>query len=442
MAGRKTPKDETTPSEAPKTAPESATPDAATPDTLAEDASGAGPSEAPATDDAQAKAAPDTDTDPDPGPDPEPIADPTPDPVVVEESSAAVRAAGPEARGESFDPAPVVVRRGPGALPMVLGGVIAAALGFGTAQYVNHGWPFGPGAAQNAALQQEVAGQASAIAALKAKVATLDTSSSAMPARIDALGKDLGAKLASDSKAAAVRIQANALAIDDLKNSITKIGSASARASGAVPADVAAKLSALDQRVGALEKNVSGQIAAAQKAVQDAKVKAEAAAARAQARAALTRIDAALTAGGGFAPSVAQLQQDGVAVPPNLAGVAEAGVPTLAELRADFDPAARRALAMSVSSSVKGGIWSRVSAFVQVQTGARSLTPRTGDSPDAVLSRTQAALDKGDLSAAIETIKALPKAGQAEMAPWVAKAEIRLKAEAAAKALGAKLDGK
>ncbi|GHD98320.1 hypothetical protein GCM10008024_01360 [Allgaiera indica] len=433
MAGRKTPKDETTPSEAPKTAPDSATPDADSPKT-------AKPDQATAeTPDAET---PDKDM---PAPQAADTADPTSDPVVVEESSAAVRAAGPDAGGgESSDPAPapVVKRRGPGALPLVLGGVIAAALGFGAAQYANHGWPFGPGAAQDAALKQEVAGQASAIAALKAEVEKLDKAGSAMPGRIEALGKELGAKIALDRKAASAGIQANALAIDDLKTSITKIGSASARASGAVPPDVAAKLSALDQRVAALEKDVNGQIAAAQKAALAEKARAEAAATRAEARAALTRIDAALTAGGGFAPAVAQLQKDGVTVPPELAGVSQTGVPTLAALRADFDPAARKALAASVAGSVKGGIWSRLAAFVQVQTGARSLTPRAGDSPDAVLSRAQAALDKGDLSAAIKTLQALPKAGQAEMAPWVAKAEIRLKAEAAAKALATTLDGK
>ena len=111
------------------------------------------------------------------------------------------------------------------------------------------------------------------------------------------------------------------------------------------------------------------------------------------------------------------------------------GVPTLTALRDSFPPAAREALALSVKETAGTDTWGRVKAFFQSQSGARSLTPRAGDDPDAVLSRAEAALRTGDLSATLDELKALPEAGQAVMAEWVANAERRLAAVDAANAL-------
>lgn len=444
MAGRKTPKDSTPPSEASTAAEGSARPDMASATPPETDAQPQGPGDRP---EAMADA-----------PKEEAASGPA-DPMVIEETSAALRppeaepevepAARPEpdpAPENRADPAaasaPVVVRRGPGVVPLLASGAVIAVLAFGLAQYANHGWPFGTGQDQTAALTSELAAQSKKIAALEAEISRQGQSSAALPGRIDKLGTDLGAKIAAEQKAANARIETNSLAISDLKDSVSKIASTGGGSAGAVPADVADKLAALDKRVKALEDNVNGQIAAARKMAEAEKAKSEAAAKQAGARAALTRINAALTAGGSYTGPVQTLRQAGIEVPQALSGAAETGVPTLATLQAEFDPAARKALGVSVRDTMGGGTWARVKAFLQVQTGARSLTPRSGDGPDAVLSRAQAAVDKGDLSAAIETIKALPKAGQDAMAPWVAKAEIRLKAEAAAKALGAKLDGK
>ena len=76
----------------------------------------------------------------------------------------------------------------------------------------------------------------------------------------------------------------------------------------------------------------------------------------------------------------------------------------------------------------------RIGAFLLAQTGARSLEPREGDDPDAVLSRAEAALAAGDLATVMTEIGTLPEAGQAEMSDWIALAEQRL---AATNALGA-----
>ena len=69
-----------------------------------------------------------------------------------------------------------------------------------------------------------------------------------------------------------------------------------------------------------------------------------------------------------------------------------------------------------------------MAAFLQNQLGTRSLEPREGNDPDAVLSRVEAAVRQGDLSAALTEIEALPEAGRAEMADWEAAALLRASA--------------
>jgi hypothetical protein len=89
-------------------------------------------------------------------------------------------------------------------------------------------------------------------------------------------------------------------------------------------------------------------------------------------------------------------------------------VETLTALRASFEPAARNALAEAREAEKGTGLV----AFLQRQTGARSVTPQEGDGPDAVLSRAQAALADGDLTKALNELKSLPEVAQAAMADW------------------------
>ncbi len=126
-------------------------------------------------------------------------------------------------------------------------------------------------------------------------------------------------------------------------------------------------------------------------------------------------------------------------MPPALAEQGQ-GVPTLEALRAAFAPAARAALAASLKQTAGGSLWDRSLAFLRTQSGARSLTPREGADPDAVLSRAEAALAAGDPGASIAAIAALPTDGQARMAEWVALAKRRIAATAAAAALAAELE--
>lgn len=64
-------------------------------------------------------------------------------------------------------------------------------------------------------------------------------------------------------------------------------------------------------------------------------------------------------------------------------------------------------------------------AFLQRQLGARSTTPQEGDSTDAILSRAEAALKREDLSTALIELEALSDEAAAKMSGWVDLATMR-----------------
>jgi len=106
-------------------------------------------------------------------------------------------------------------------------------------------------------------------------------------------------------------------------------------------------------------------------------------------------------------------------------------VPTLQSLRETFPNAARAALEAARQADMGAGWTDRITAFLQTQTGARSLTPREGTDPDAILSRAEAALASGDVAATLAELATLPEAAKPDLAAWQAQAQLRLDAAAA-----------
>lgn len=106
------------------------------------------------------------------------------------------------------------------------------------------------------------------------------------------------------------------------------------------------------------------------------------------------------------------------AAPAALAQHADDGLPSKEDLAAAFPDAAREALDASRRASAGDGLGDRLWTYVKIQTGARSLAPRPGDDPDAVLSRIEAAVQGDDLPAALAEIDHLPPEGRAAMAAW------------------------
>ncbi|MEM9766121.1 MAG: hypothetical protein AAF968_27200, partial [Pseudomonadota bacterium] len=109
------------------------------------------------------------------------------------------------------------------------------------------------------------------------------------------------------------------------------------------------------------------------------------------------------------------------------------GVATLASLQEDYPDLARAALAAMRAENAGGE--STMGNFLRNQFGVRSLEPQEGDSPDAVLSRVEGALTEGRLQDAIAEVGTLPSSGADILAPWVARAQMRIDAFAAADAL-------
>lgn len=327
----------------------------------------------------------------------------------------------------SPEPVPVAKPRRGGFFALVLGGAVAAAIGFAAARYVvPDGWPF-PGVApepdplalaldlQGARLD-ELAGE---IAALKAdgRLAALEQGVAAL--RGDTRIDDIGAAVNALSSELPQRLTA-------LEQQVNELG----LAPGAVDENfVAANIA---RQVADLESRMRLELADIQKSLAEVKMRLQTAKAEAASLAGQSTLDQlllALDTGEPIAPYLADLSdRSGIAIPDALERVAVQGVPTLAELQAAFPDAARVALKDAMAQASDSGDVSRIEAFLRSQLGARSLEPREGADPDAVLSRAEAALRSGDLVACLDEVAALPEQGQAAMAGWTEQARVRLNA--------------
>jgi len=265
-----------------------------------------------------------------------------------------------------------------------------------------------------------------------------------------ALRSDVGkrtADLLAQIKSLAARVgdlDARVLKIE--KRPIADAGGAVAAAVAAYEDELQTLRSKLDQQRARIEKlaaDVTARLSSAQEqasALQESTVQT---ANETKAREALSRIRAALEDGGGFASALEDFNKAGnVKTREVLGKAAKEGVPTLAQLQASFPDAARAALAVSLRVTAGEGTMNKLGAFLKSQLGARSLKPHDGNDPDAVLSRAEAALKKGDLDVTLALIKALPDEGEAAMADWVHVAQTRSRALAAVAGLTRQLNQK
>lgn len=212
-------------------------------------------------------------------------------------------------------------------------------------------------------------------------------------------------------------------------------------ATGEVIAQMRATLEAQKAEVETLADEARAQLEAVQSEAAAMQADAAAATKAAATQAALSQLMAALDAGGPFSGPLSDFTDaSGIEAPDILIEHAETGISTLADLQASFPDAARAALSASSKNALSedADTFDRIGAFLMSQTGARSLEPREGDSPNAVLSRAEAALAQGQLSEALDLIAQLPEDGQAEMANWSAMASARHAALTAASSLAAK----
>ncbi|MCB1365940.1 MAG: hypothetical protein KDK02_17635, partial [Rhodobacteraceae bacterium] len=341
----------------------------------------------------------------------------------------------------------VVEKRG-GFGAALIGGVIAALLGFLAARseildpYLPQSLRGEDHAQAIADLRTDIARQGEALEAMRqAAEANPPPDIAPLQTRIDELSKqvaplpgkfsDLDERTAA-SQASLAAMETRLSAVE--KRPITEGVSKSAIA--AYERELEAMRQALADQRSEVEKMIADareMEAQARELENQAADKARLAAAGASA----ARLRAALDGGAEYAAILDELKAAGVDVPAALAAHAGDGVATLSALQAAFPPAAREALgAAREASKGSGGI----GAFLQRQLGARSVEPRDGQDADAVLSRAQAALTRGDLQAALSEIESLPDPARAALAGWVAQASDRQAAIGAADTLAQSLN--
>lgn len=340
---------------------------------------------------------------------------------------------------QSTQPAPVsepdlVKHSGPVFWPLLAGGVVAALIGAGATVWALPKVPqlaaLLPQPTQDA-LGPEIDSQNQKIATLEAKVATLGAQPATAPE------PDLsGLRATLDENAAALRTLDTRLKAVEDKVAISGSTPAAAVDTSALQGELdalKAQVSALTptaiaQQVNSAAADAEARLKQSEAQSADLRAQAEAAVQRTIKQASLARLAAAFDAGAPLGPAIADATSAGLTIP---AGIS-ATVPTLASLQMAFPEASRAALAASRKQDAKaGGIGDRVVAFMMTQVGARSVEPRDGADPDAVLSRAAAAVEAGDIARAVSEIDALPDAGKQAISGWVALAQERLAASTA-----------
>lgn len=342
-------------------------------------------------------------------------------------------------------PAPAPARGGGGFLAPVAGGVVAAALGYGTAQYVGpDGWPFADATGPDDPVVAALRDTEDRLAAIEARLEALPTAESMATAAAPGLQEDLAAlaerTTAMSDQMSGLGDQVTALSdqvttfdgrlTELLKAPIEAAGGATAKALAAYEAEIAAMRAENAELAGSvrqLAEEANAEVGAAMDR-----------AAQVEASAALMRIQAALASGDDFATALDQFGT--IEVPEPLTAVAASGVATLAELQRDFPAAARAALKAALEAQASGDVGDRVGAFFQSQLGMRSLEPHEGDDADAILSRAEAALRTGELRVALAELESLPDVAKPAMSGWIDAAAARADALDAARQLEQRLN--
>ena len=322
--------------------------------------------------------------------------------------------------------------------PFLAGCAVVGAAGYGAVKYVV---PQTGSSDAIAALQTQLAATTETDAKLQADIAALiarPAPDAALAARLDAV----------EASVAAVPGTADiATRVTALEDRLTAIEAASAGGVGAPAAALAAMDGQIKDLRAALEAQkgagsaASADIEAASAAVQARLDASQAAAETAAKQAALSLVRAAFESGAPMAPALDGLTAQGIEVPAALAGV-DGALPSIVSLQDGFAEPARAALSASIRANMGDGWASRLTSFLRTQSGARSLTPHEGTDADAVLSRAEGALRSGDIKTALTELEGLPAEGTAAMAQWTADANLRVQAEAAIADLSAAVNGK
>jgi hypothetical protein len=299
-----------------------------------------------------------------------------------------------------------------GFLPLLFGGAVAGAIGYGVATF----YPLNIGSDE---LSAQLSNQAEQIAALEAKLsAAPEIDFSALEAQISDTAERSSGEIENVASSFGDQLSVLETRLSDIEKAPNADGTLSETAIAAYQQeleDLRAELTVQQEAVMTAAAQTEAELAAAR---EEAIATAQAAASRAV----LNQVSTAVDDGAPFADALAELE--GADLPIALTNAAEDGVATTAELTDTFPAAARAALATARAEGVSddaGGI----GGFFRNQFDVRSTAPQEGPGPDAVLSRAEAAIKEGRVADALAEIEALPEVVRAEMTDWTALATER-----------------
>lgn len=310
-------------------------------------------------------------------------------------------------------PQPAQQERRGGFLPLFLGGIVAAALGFFAAQNDLFSAP-------------DTTGET--VADNSARIETLEQ------AEVDLSAVDALQTQVDDVSTTLADINALIAALDAR---VAKVEDRPAPDGG----PSIAEQTAFEQELQALKDDAEAQRAEVARLLANAQSVEEATAAAAQAAAiqsAVSQITSALVTGEPFADTLTTLQEADVDVPEALSAVADEGVTTIDSLQERYPDSARAALGSARTSGAMEGE-SGLGGFLKRQLGARSTQPRDGADPDAILSRAEAQVRAGTVNEALSELDALPAPVQAAMQDWLDDARARAAAAQATQDLSQSL---
>lgn len=312
-------------------------------------------------------------------------------------------------------PAPAAVARS-GLLPMLLGGLVAGAIGFAVASLTL------PAAQMD--LQDLLAAQDARIAAIQQQL-------NAEP------DVDLAPLVAGQAELAALAAALeDRIAALETRPAAPPMGDAADTSAAGFGADVAALRAELTE----LTEIAKTQLDAARAEAAAIEENAAAAARAAAGRAALARLQTGVESGAPLGAVLADLEDVLDAPAPAALLAVQDGVPPLVALQDSFPAYARAALTIARAEGVAGEDATGVGAFLRNQFQVRSVNPRAGDDVDAILSRAQAALRAGLLDDTLAELAQLPEVARAELSDWLVLAEARADAIAAVDMLAASLN--
>ena len=341
------------------------------------------------------------------------------DAVVVEDVQEVVRDEPSEDAVANCVEAVDTERKSSGVIPLAVAGFICAGLGFGAAilsQPSNPIWPMRPDMAQ---FRDETTGQ----------ITDIDTRLNALEGRVTdvdqrAVGDVFQSDLEELTNGYDQRFSEIASQLENFDKRLSALEQSTIES--AIPDELVAQY---QDEVKRLKETLEAQRESLQQFMSETAETANEVTQRAidtVARGILAQIRAAIDAGGPFDTAIKEFdEQVGQALPNQLRSLAEEGVQTYQELRDSFAEAARSALNAARDELNESEGFTGIGNYLRKQFQARSVTPKTGDDADSVLSRAEQALRENDLNGALNELDALPDAARDQMQPWIDQARER-----------------